>query len=241
MIKPIYAIGDIHGQLALLKDVLSRIEIDSGPEARIVFLGDYVDRGPDSRGVIELLSRGLAEGRDWICLKGNHDRLFEWFIAPPVPRQDPHLLVGYHWFHERIGGIETAASYGIGSIDRVRQKTLAADMRAAVPDSHLRFLQDLRFSHAEAGKFFAHAGVRPGVPLDRQDEEDLLWIRKEFLQDDSDHGAFVVHGHTPVDAPDRRANRLNLDTGAAYGGPLTAAVFEEDEICILGPTGRIRI
>lgn len=241
MTNQIYAIGDIHGQLALLKDVLALIERDSGPEARIVFLGDYVDRGPDSRGVIELLSRGLAEGRNWICLKGNHDRLFEWFIAPPVPRQDPHLLVGYHWFHERIGGIETAASYGIGSIDRMRQNTLAADMRAAVPDSHLRFLQGLRPSHAEAGKFFAHAGVRPGVPLDRQDEDDLLWIRKEFLQDDSDHGDFVVHGHTPVDAPDRRANRLNLDTGAAYGGPLTAAVFEGDEICILGPTGRIRL
>ncbi len=241
MSNPIYAIGDIHGQLALLKDVLDRIERDGGPEARIVFLGDYVDRGPDSRGVIDLLANGLADGRDWICLKGNHDRLFEWFIAPPSPRQDPHLLVGYHWFHERIGGIETAASYGIDTIDRVRQKALAADMRAAVPDSHLRFLQDLRLSYAEAGKFFAHAGVRPDVPLDRQDEEDLLWIRHEFLKNTRDHGALIVHGHTPVDAPDLRANRLNLDTGAAYGGPLTAAVFDGDEIFILEPSGRVRL
>jgi len=135
MTNPIYAIGDIHGQLALLKDVLDRIERDGGPEARIVFLGDYVDRGPDSCGVIDLLSRGLANGRDWICLKGNHDHLFEWFIAPPVPRQDPHLLIGYHWFHERIGGIETAASYGIGSIDRMPQASVPRKALAGYPSS----------------------------------------------------------------------------------------------------------
>lgn len=239
MTHPIYAIGDIHGQLGQLEEVLARIEGDGGRDARIVFLGDYVDRGPDSRGVVDLLARGVAEGRNWICLKGNHDRMFEWFIAPPEPRQDAHLLIGYHWFHERIGGIETAESYGITLPPQIRQKTLAQELRAAVPEAHLDFLRSLHLSHPEPGYFFAHAGVRPGVPLDAQEEEDLLWIRQEFLKDTSDHGALVVHGHTPVDAADLRANRLNLDTGAAYGGPLTAAVFEGDEICVIGPSGRI--
>lgn len=241
MTDTIYAIGDIHGQLAMLEEALTRIERDGSRGARIVFLGDYVDRGPESKGVIEVLRQGLAEGRSWICLKGNHDRLFEWFVTPPAPRQDPHLLLGYHWFHERIGGRETAESYGLDVPDRIRQKDLASEFRAALPPGHLEFLQDLRLSHHEAGKFFVHAGVRPGVPLAEQDEEDLLWIRQEFLKDNSDHGALIVHGHTPVDAPERKHNRLNLDTGAGYGRPLTVAAFEGDDIFTLGTSGRVRL
>lgn len=238
MTSPIYAIGDIHGQLGMLEEALDRIDRDGG--GPVVFLGDYVDRGPDSRGVIELLSQGLAEGKNWICLKGNHDRLFEWFLEAP-PRQDPHLLVGYHWFHERIGGIETIGSYGVGMPAQIRLKELAAQVRAEVPQSHVEFLRNLHLSHAEQGLFFAHAGVRPGVPLDLQDEEDLLWIRQEFLNDTRDHGAFVVHGHTPVDAPDKRANRLNLDSGAGYGRPLTAAVFDADGVFVLEADGRRKL
>ncbi|MBT54763.1 MAG: serine/threonine protein phosphatase [Mameliella sp.] len=241
MTETLYAIGDIHGQLAMLEDALDRIERDGGPNARIVFLGDYVDRGPDSRGVIERLRQGLAEGRNWICLKGNHDRLFEWFVAPPVPRQDSHLLIGYHWFHERIGGLETAQSYGVDVPERIRQKELAAEFRAALPDGHLAFLQGLQLSHREMGKFFVHAGVRPGVPLADQDEEDLLWIRQEFLEDTRDHGALIVHGHTPVKAPELKPNRLNLDTGAGYGRPMSIAVFEADEIFALERSGRVRL
>ncbi|ASP20143.1 diadenosine tetraphosphatase [Antarctobacter heliothermus] len=241
MIDTLYAIGDIHGQLAMLEDALDRIERDGGPNARIVFLGDYVDRGPNSRGVIERLRQGLAEGRNWICLKGNHDRLFEWFVAPPVPRQDSHLLIGYHWFHERLGGLETAQSYGVDVPERIRQKELAAEFRAALPDGHLAFLQGLQLSHREMGKFFVHAGVRPGVPLADQDEEDLLWIRQEFLEDTRDHGALIVHGHTPVKAPELKPNRLNLDTGAGYGRPMSIAVFEADEIFALGRSGRVRL
>lgn len=241
MTETLYAIGDIHGQLAMLEDALDRIERDGGPNARIVFLGDYVDRGPDSRGVIERLRQGLAEGRNWICLKGNHDRLFEWFVAPPVPRQDSHLLIGYHWFHERIGGLETAQSYGVDVPERIRQKELAAEFRAALPDGHLAFLQGLQLSHREMGKFFVHAGVRPGVPLTDQDEEDLLWIRQEFLEDTRDHGALIVHGHTPVKAPELKPNRLNLDTGAGYGRPMSIAVFEADEIFALERSGRVRL
>lgn len=234
-----YAIGDIHGQKAMLEDALDRVERDGG--GRIVFLGDYVDRGPDSAGVIDLLCRGIDEGRDWICLKGNHDRMFEWFVAPPAPRGDPYLLIGYHWFHPQIGGIETAESYGVAVPKQVRQKTLASDLRAAVPERHARFLHELRLCFHDDGYFFVHAGVRPGVPLDAQDEEDLLWIRQEFHRSTQDFGAFVVHGHTPVPAPDLHPNRLNLDTGAGYGDPLSVAVIEGDEIAVLGPSGRVRL
>lgn len=235
MTQPLYAIGDIHGQLAMLEDALARIDRDGG--GRVVFLGDYIDRGADSRGVIDLLARGLTEGWDWICLKGNHDRLFEWFMETP-PRQDPHLLVGYHWFHEALGGADTIASYGVPLPKQIRLKELAAQVRDAVPQRHLDFLRSLHLSHREPGLFFAHAGVRPGVPLDKQDEEDLLWIRQEFLQDTRDHGAFVVHGHTPVMTPERLLNRLNLDTGAGYARPLTTAVFEGGDCFVLGPDGR---
>jgi serine/threonine protein phosphatase 1 len=235
MNTPIYAIGDIHGQLGMLEDALDLIDRDGG--GRVVFLGDYVDRGPDSRGVVDLLSRGLREGRDWICLKGNHDRFFEWFLENP-PRQDPHLLVGYHWFHEVIGGSDTIAAYGIALPKQVRLKDLAMQVREAVPQLHMDFLRELHLSHAEQGLFFAHAGVRPGVALDRQDEEDLLWIRQEFLKDTRDHGAFIVHGHTPVMQPERHPNRVNLDTGAGYARPLSVAVFDDNDCFVLGRRGR---
>ncbi|SMX39287.1 metallophosphoesterase family protein [Maliponia aquimaris] len=235
----IYAIGDIHGQKAMLEDALARVDRDGG--GRVVFLGDYVDRGPDSAGVIDLLCSGIDAGQDWVCLKGNHDRMFEWFVVPPTPRVDPYLLVGYHWFHPNIGGIQTAESYGVAVPKQVRQKTLADDLRAAVPERHVHFLQDLKLSHREGGVFFVHAGVRPQVLLDQQDEEDLLWIRQDFHRYTGDFGAFIVHGHTPVDAPDLHPNRLNLDTGAGYGDPLSVAVFEGQEISILGPSGRVRL
>lgn len=238
MTRALYAFGDIHGQSAMLDAALAWVEADGGPDARVVFVGDYVDRGPDSRGVIETLSTGLAEGRNWVCLKGNHDRFFEWFIHPDGPRNDPHLLVGYHWFHSAIGGTETIASYDIFPPERIRQRELAALVRAAMPDAHKAFLRNLKTSHREDGLFFAHAGIRPGVPLDEQDENDLLWIRQEFHADKRDHGAVVVHGHTPVDAPERYHNRVNLDTGAGYGHPLTVAVFEGDEVFRLTAQGR---
>ncbi|MEL7153593.1 MAG: metallophosphoesterase, partial [Pseudomonadota bacterium] len=112
MSGPIYAVGDIHGYTDELERALELIERDGGANAETIFVGDYVDRGPDSAGVLDILIEGQAEGRNWITLKGNHDRLFEWFMEDP-PRNDPHLLVGLHWFHERIGGLETMGSYGV--------------------------------------------------------------------------------------------------------------------------------
>lgn len=232
----IYAIGDIHGQRAMLEDALERIERDGG--GRVVFLGDYTDRGPDSLGVLDILSLGQAEGRDWVFLKGNHDRLFEWYLDPAGPRFDPHLLVGYHWLHEALGGVQTLASYGITLPDRIRKKDLARQMQDAVPDRHAQFLRGLRLHHSQDGLFFAHAGIRPGIALTAQDEEDLLWIRDEFHGDTRDHGALIVHGHTPVKTPEHHGNRVNLDTGAGFGRPLTTAVFEGNEVFVLTPGGR---
>lgn len=241
MTDSIYAIGDIHGQKTMLEEALARIEADGGAAARVAFVGDYCDRGPDTRGVIDTLIAGRDEGRDWVFLKGNHDRLFEWFIDPAGPRHDSHLLVGYHWLHERLGGAITAASYGVALPDSIRQKDMAQQMRDAVPDTHAAFLRDLKLAHREDGLFFAHAGIRPGVPLAEQDEEDLLWIRQEFHNDTRNHGALIVHGHTQVQTPEHHLNRVNLDTGAGYGRPLTAAVFEGGEVFVLGPDGRERM
>jgi len=241
MTRALYAFGDIHGQASMLEERLDWVLADGGPDARVVFLGDYVDRGPDSRSVIELLAGGLDAGRNWVCLKGNHDRLFEWFIHPDGPRTDPCLLVGYHWLHPAIGGIETLASYDIYPPERIRQGLLAEQVRAAMPEAHKAFLRGLETSHHEGDLFFVHAGIRPGVSLDRQEEQDLLWIRQEFHKDRRDHGAVVVHGHTPVDAPERYHNRVNLDTGAGYGRPLTVAVFDGDAVFRLTAQGRQRI
>lgn len=240
MNTPIYAIGDIHGQLGMLEDALALIDADGGADAKIVFLGDYVDRGPDSRGVLELLSRGLSEGRNWTCLKGNHDRMMEWYLDTP-PRHDPYLLVGYDWMHARIGGRETIASYGVTDVDGRRMFQLADELREVVPQTHKEFLRTLPLTHHAEGVFFVHAGIRPGLALDAQDETDLLWIRADFHNDLRDHGALIVHGHTPLDAPQHYGNRVNLDSGAGYDRPLTAAVFQDDAVWRLTEQGRAKL
>lgn len=237
----VYAIGDIHGQSEQLDTALARVEADGGAGAKVVFVGDYVDRGPDSQGVIDRILAGLDAGRDWTCLKGNHDRFFERFLAEPEPQFDPHLLVGYHWFHDALGGRETIGSYGIEIPNRIRQSDLAAEVRRTVPERHKRFLRTLQLSHHVGDLFFAHAGVRPGVPLAQQVENDLLWIRQEFLEDRSDHQALVVHGHTPVDHPELLSNRLAIDTGAGYGRELVPVVIDAGQVFALTATGRQRI
>jgi serine/threonine protein phosphatase 1 len=237
MTDPIYAIGDIHGQIGMLETALARIEADGGPDAQIIFLGDYVDRGPDSRAVIGLLSDGLAQGRNWICLKGNHDRMFQWFMED-VPRHDPHLLVGFHWLHDRIGGIETLASYGVDVPDGARLFAVHAEAKDAIPQTHVDFLNALTLTHETDRLFFAHAGIRPGVPLDAQSEEDLVWIRQEFHTHTGPHPKLIVHGHTPVDTATDYGNRINLDSGAGYGRPLTSTVFEDGACWALTGSGR---
>ena len=238
MTQPIYAIGDLHGQLVELDRVLSLIESDGGPDARIVFLGDYIDRGPDSRGVIDRLIAGRDAGRDWITLLGNHDRMFAWFMEDR-PRHDPHLFVGYHWLHERLGGVETLGSYGVEFDGQIRLEDLHAMAQAAVPRSHVAFLRDLPAMHQTADLAFVHAGIRPGIPLSEQHENDLVWIRQAFNNHAGAHPKLIVHGHTPVDRATHYGNRVNLDTGAGYGRAASVAVFEGRTCWLLTESGRI--
>ena len=235
----VYAIGDIHGQLDLLRAAHRRIEADGGTDARIVHLGDLVDRGPDSRGVIDLLIDGQARGRDWIVIKGNHDRLFSQFLTDP-DWIDPGLAQASHWVeHPGLGAAATLASYGLDA-DQPRAALHGAALRA-VPRDHARWLAGLPPWHLHPRALFVHAGVRPGVDLQHQAEQDSLWIRRDFLDSAVDHGPLVVHGHTSVRQPEHHGNRLNLDTGAAYGGPLTAAVFDDGGVWQLTEAGRVAI
>ncbi|NRB20625.1 MAG: serine/threonine protein phosphatase [Rhodobacteraceae bacterium] len=240
MTSPIYAIGDIHGQLEMLEAALGRIEADGGADARIIFLGDYTDRGPDSRGVIDLLQRGLAEGRNWVALMGNHDRMFSMFLED-YPRTDSQLLVGFHWLHPRIGGVETLASYGVDVVEGDRTYSVHQRAQAAVPQSHIDFMEALPSHHQEGDLLFIHAGIRPGVALKDQDIEDKIWIREAFLSYPDPHPWLVVHGHTQVPQPEHHGNRVNLDSGAGYGRPLTAAVFEGRDVWVLSETGRVAL
>lgn len=235
--ETIYAVGDIHGHLSELDRILALIDADGGAAQPIVFLGDYTDRGPNSRGVIDRLIEGKASGRNWILLKGNHDRLFEWFMEDK-PRHDPHMLIGFHWFHDRIGGRETVESYGLDASSGKRVKDLHAEAREVIPRTHVEFLRDLDLSYETDDLFFCHAGIRPEVPLDQQDEEDLVWIRQEFHQHKDPHPKLIVHGHTPVMRATHYGNRVNLDSGAGYGDPMSAAVFEDGKVWALTPQGR---
>lgn len=236
-----YAIGDIHGALDKLQAAHARIAADRAAtgdrRAPVVHVGDLVDRGPDSRGVIDFLLAGLAQGAPWVVLKGNHDRMFTGFLDDP-DGHDPGLRAGLHWLDPRLGGDATLASYGVRGAGERMLHDLHAEALRAVPAGHMAFLRGLRPHYLRDGVLFVHAGVRPGVPLARQSEDDLLWIRGTFHEDRSDHGALVVHGHTPVDDVTHYGNRLNIDTGAGYGKELSAVVIEEGQVWLLGPAGR---
>ncbi|MEL7301215.1 MAG: metallophosphoesterase family protein [Pseudomonadota bacterium] len=237
----IYAVGDIHGHIEKLDHALALIEADGGRDAEVVFVGDYIDRGPDSRAVIERLATGQAKGRRWTCLKGNHDRLMEWFFHPDGPKQDPHILVGYHWLHKAFGGAETLASYGVDVPERIRLGDLAARARKHVPQDHIAFLRGLPLFHEAGPLLFVHAGIRPGVPLAEQAENDLVWIRDGFLDDETVHPHLVVHGHTPVETPTHFRNRVAIDSGAAFGRPLVPVACEGREIYALTEAGRVAL
>jgi serine/threonine protein phosphatase 1 len=238
----LYAIGDIHGHLGLLKHAHDLIAADMarhGP-GPVIHVGDVVDRGPDCRGVVEFLIRGMARGNDWVVLKGNHDRMFVRFMADPL-EQEPGLRADLSWLHPRLGGAETLASYGVRkAADRPVAK-VHADARAVVPPAHVDFLNRLPTIHQAGEALFVHAGLRPGVPLAEQTETDLLWIREPFLIEVASFGPLVVHGHTAIDAATHYGNRLNLDSGAAYGGPLSAVVIEGRDAALLTPQGRLRL
>lgn len=222
----IYAIGDVHGRADLLAPVLQQIEIDVllHPVAKpvVVFLGDYIDRGPASKEVIDLL---LAPGpmSEMVFLKGNHEA-FVLDILENSARLDD-------W--RRYGGLETLISYGVKppiNPTASEQVTLVNAFAKALPDAHRHFLETLRTSYDCGDFLFVHAGVRPLVPLSAQTEKDLLWIRDDFLSWDKKFEKIIVHGHTPVERPDIRFNRINIDTGAFATGRLTCMTFEGSDI-----------
>ncbi|MHA7886836.1 metallophosphoesterase [Roseicyclus sp.] len=237
----IYAIGDIHGHLDLLRAAHDRVETDrareAGTDAPLVHVGDLVDRGPDSAGVVAFVMARHAEDARIETLTSNHDRMFTRFLEP-VPRPDPRLRAGLGYLSPQVGGLDTLASYGVAR--DAPDPQLAA--RARVPEAHLAFLRDRPASLATPQVFLAHAGVRPGVPLEAQDIDDLVWIREPFLSDTRDHGALVVHGHTPVERVELHPNRLAIDTGAAYGGPVSAVAIEADgRVFVLTDAGRVPV
>jgi serine/threonine protein phosphatase 1 len=238
-----YAIGDIHGHIAKLEAAHDLIAADRAregdAEAPVVHVGDLTDRGPDSRGVIQHLIDGITAGEPWVVLKGNHDRLFLQFLDDPDWR-DPALRPGLDWLAPPLGGVATLVSYGVTPAGRPDAE-VSAEARAAVPAAHRAFLHGLQLwaEHGEA--LFVHAGIRPRVPLSAQTEQDLVWIRDPFLNDTSDHGALVVHGHTTIEAATHYGNRLNLDSGAAYGGPLSAVAIEGRRAWLLTPEGRVAL
>lgn len=225
----IYAIGDIHGRRDLLDELLIRTndDIHSRPTARAlhVFLGDYIDRGSASRETIDRLIEHRAENES-VLLKGNHELIAVRCLS------DRSLFD--QWM--RLGGAETLISYGIALGAVANGKPIAelqAAFHSALPPAHLRFFRDLKPSFACGDFFFSHAGVKPQIELSRQKENDLLWIREEFLSSHEDFGKIVVHGHTPTHEIEVEPNRINIDTGAFATGRLTCLVMENTSLSVI--------
>ncbi|MEM1131045.1 MAG: metallophosphoesterase [Pseudomonadota bacterium] len=237
---PIHAIGDIHGHLSQLEAALDAIERHGEPSAPVVFLGDLVDRGPASRAVIETVMAGQAAGRPWICLMGNHDRYILRFLEHPG-YDDPNTSRPLNWLDPPLGGRHTLASYGVDVAENRPLEQIHADAREAVPQSHLDWIAALPRYHETAEHIFVHAGLRPGVPLAEQREDDLVWIRDPFLTHDGDWGRLVVHGHTALQRPELYPNRLNLDGGAGYGRPLYPALLHGRAVSLLDRSGATRL
>jgi serine/threonine protein phosphatase 1 len=224
----IYAVGDIHGRADLLIEIIDRIDrdLERRPVGHSVevYLGDYIDRGPDAKTVIDVLAARLVNKRA-ICLRGNHEDIMERFLRDP-----DHLEA---W--SQLGGLQTLASYGVvPDANGVETSEDLHDRFCRVfPRTHMLFLQCLKPWLGCGDFLFVHAGIRPGIPLERQQLNDLLWIRGEFLDSQLDHGKLIVHGHTPVPHPDICRNRINIDTGACWSGVLTCLALEGTSILFL--------
>jgi serine/threonine protein phosphatase 1 len=213
-----FVIPDIHGQSDKLREALALVRHHGGDDASIVFLGDYVDRGPDSAGVLQILADGVMSGRPWTVLRGNHDDLMLKAFAA-LPGLPPKRRGEMRWFDDNISG-ETLESYGVTRNDPSHV------ILSAVPEVHLDLIRNARLWFATDHLLFVHAGIWPGVPMALQSARDLMWIREPFLSDKTDHGKLVVHGHSPVDWPEHHGNRVALDGGAGWGRTLHVALFE---------------
>jgi serine/threonine protein phosphatase 1 len=222
----VYAIGDIHGRSDLLDMLHHKIGEDLSanrpPECHIVYLGDYIDRGHDSCGVLKRLSGPAPFALKRTLLMGNHEQMLLRFL------EDGSNTALWRQF----GGMETLLSYRIdvnAALATPGFPGLGAELANRMPPQHREFLTSLVPSVSIGDYFFCHAGVRPGVALEDQQERDLFWIRDEFLGARTFFGKVVVHGHSPVEKPDFRSNRINIDTAAYLTGRLTCLVLEGEE------------
>jgi serine/threonine protein phosphatase 1 len=220
----LFAVGDIHGRLDLLNSLLDRIEAELAAtresEKYVVFLGDLIDRGPDSAGVVERLRTYQPAGTRVILLAGNHEE-----VLLRVLDAEPGLLESWLTF----GGAECVQSYGLDptALGKMDEQTAAEALRQAVPAEHVAFIESFGDTFKFGDYLLVHAGIRPGVPLHEQVRKDMRWIREPFLSDAGHHDFLVVHGHTVVDAVEERGNRIAIDTGAYRTNVLTALVIEE--------------
>jgi serine/threonine protein phosphatase 1 len=223
----LYAIGDIHGRFDLLSRLLELITADAANypavAKTIIFLGDYIDRGPDSRNVLRCLQEDLPKDLTSVFLRGNHEQVLLDFTAG-----DDAVLESWLYF----GGTATLASYGLNLYgQRTLSPAIVREQCAEkIPAAHWQFLHTTCLSHTVGSYYFVHAGVRPGVPLPQQSAQDQLWIRQEFLSSRADHGAIIIHGHTiSSHGPDIQPNRIGIDTGAYATGRLTCLVLQDEQ------------
>jgi serine/threonine protein phosphatase 1 len=222
--RRIYAIGDIHGERELAERLLAKIRLDMAEHpapagAAVIFLGDYIDRGPDSRGVLDLLSDDPIPGCETRFLRGNHEQAMLDFLSDPVA----------HGIWLDFGGVETLASYGIlssrGRLTPDKLLALAGQLAIALSARHRDFLAGLEPYVVEGDFAFIHAGLRPGIPLAEQKLQDLIWIREPFLQSNEIFEKFIVHGHNIVEQPEILQTHVSVDTGAYSSGKLTAIII----------------
>ena len=234
--KRLYAVGDVHGRLDLLDDLLGQIRADLLARpigiAAVVFLGDLIDRGPDTAGVIERL-RTLDLPAKPLFLLGNHEEMLLRALAG-----EPGVI--HDWLE--FGGVACVESYGLpaAGLRAMDEERAAAALAGAIPVAHRQFVEGFGDTFTFGDYLLVHAGIRPGVAIEDQQPHDLRWIRRPFLTDAHDHGCMVIHGHTITDGVDLRPNRLGVDTGAYQTGVLTAAVVEGAELRFLQTGGNGR-
>ena len=221
----LYVIGDVHGRLDLMNQLIAMVEEDSrahpSKKKVLIFLGDYIDRGLDSRGVMERLIGGFGPAFETVFIRGNHDDMFLQFMKG-------HIEIGPSWLS--LGGAAALASYGINSLSGVGGKgkleTLYKDVCAKMPDSHIAFASKTVMSATFGDYHFVHAGIRPRIALEKQNPVDQMCIRGDFLFSEEDFGKIIVHGHTIRPEPEIKRNRIGIDTGAFATGCLTCLVLD---------------
>jgi serine/threonine protein phosphatase 1 len=229
-----YAIGDIHGRLDLLDRLLALIEADAAGRPRrrtfLIFLGDLIDRGPSSKGVVERLRTLRPEWAKPVFLAGNHEEVMQRVLAG-----EEGVLPS--WL--KFGGAECLESYGIDpeALKRLDETVAIRKVQAGIPRAHAEFLAGFGDTFRFGDYLFVHAGIRPGLPVEHQQVKDLRWIRDPFLSDAKEHGFVVVHGHTITDAVEERGNRIGIDTGAYVSGRLTAIAIEDERRWYLSTGG----